>query len=326
MKKIFTASFTRLIKSKFVIVLIAAVVLALLVATIISLANDRGGAVPPDSSHVETYWEYLEEEKAGIGEALKNPNLTSDEIHDFKMRLAMIEYFLQTKTSTSDYYNDCGADGAARWMQVYFLIGAVCVVIMAIVVTVWFFPGSKSGLHRTEFLTGCSRKALWNGKNAASALVATGVAALFVIAMLISAFAAPQGLRFLVEDDLTTSVYSVSLYTQWAIESLGLIVLAIVASSVASVTVSLSGDTSVGVAVPIILVLVLTLGLFFAFNMFPESGADNFTTTFIPFLGLMILPFRYGVTGAYVVAIAVHIVIACVCYGVSFAVFERKSL
>lgn len=326
MKKIFTASFTRLIKSKFVIVPIAAVVLALLAATIISLANDRGGAVPPDSSHVETYWEYLEEEKAGIGEALKNPNLTSDEIHDFKMRLSMIEYFLQTKTSTSDYYNDCGADGAARWMQVYFLIGAVCVVITAIVVSVWFFPGSNSGLHRTEFLTGCSRKALWNGKNAASALVATGVAALFVIAMLISAFASPQGLRFLVEDDLTTSVYSISLYTQWAVESLGLFVLAIVASSVASVTVSLSGDTSVGVAVPIILVLVLTLGLFFAFNMFPESGADNFTTTFIPFLGLMVLSFRYGVTGAYVVAIAVHIVIACVCYGVSFAVFERKSL
>lgn len=326
MKKIFSASFTRLRKSKFMIVLIVAVILVLLVATIISLVNDTGGAVPPDSFHDDAYWEYLEEVTKGLEEALKNPNQTSDEIHDFKMQLAKTEYFLQTKTSASDYYNDSSADGAACWMQVYFLIGAVCVVIMAIVVTVWFFPGSKSGVHRTEFLTGCSRKALWNGKNAASTLVATGVAALFAVAMLVSAFAAPQGLRFLVEDDLTTSVYSVSLYTQWAIESLGLIVLAIVASSVASVTISLSGDTSVGVAVPIILVLVLTLGMFFAFNMFPESGADNFTSTFIPFLGLMVLSFRYGVTGAYVVAIAIHIVIASVCYGVSFAVFERKSL
>lgn len=325
MKKIFSASFKRLKKSKFMIVLIVAVILALFVATIVSLANDTGGAAP-DSAHDELYWEYLKEEKAGLEEALKNPDLNSDEIHDFKMQLAKTEYFLQTKTSASDYYNDSGADGAACWMQVYFLIGAVCVVIAAIVVTVWFFPGSKSGVHRTEFLTGCSRKALWNGKNAASALASTGVAALFVVAMLVSAFTAPQGLRFLVEDDLTTSVYSVSVYTQWAIQSLGLVVLAVVASAVASVTVSLSGDTSVGVAVPIILVLVFTLGMFFSFNMFPESGADNFTSTFIPFLGLMVLSFRYGVTGAYVVAIAIHIVIASVCYGVSFAVFERKSL
>lgn len=325
MKRIFSASFTRLKKSKFLIVLIGAVVLALLVATIISLANDTGGA-QPDSSHDEAYWEYLKEEKAGLEEALQNHNLTSDEIHDFKMQLAKIEYFLQTKTSANDYFNNSGADGAACWMQVYFLIGSVCVVIAAIIVTVWFFPGSKSGVHRTEFLTGCSRNALWNGKNAASALVSVGVAALFIVAMLFSAFAAPQGLRFLVEDDLTTSIYSVSVYTQWAIQSLGLVVLAIISSAMASVAVSLSGDTSVGIAVPIILVLVLTLGMFFAFNMFPESGADNFTSTFIPFLGLMILSFRYGVTSAYVVAIAIHIVIASISYGISFAVFERKSL
>lgn len=325
MKKIFFSSFTRLKKSKFMIVFIVAVVLALLVATIISFVNNASGAAP-DSFHDEAYWEYLKEEKEGLEEALKNPDLTSDEIHDFKMQLAKTEYFLQTKTSASDYYNDSGADGAGRWMQVYFLFGAVCVVITAIVVTVWFYPGSKSGLHRTEFLAGCSRKALWAGKNASAMLCSVGIAALFVVAMLVSALAAPQGLRFLVEDDMTTSVYSVSLYTQWAIESLGLVVLAIVASAIASVTVSLSGDTSVGVAVPIIIVLVLTLGLFFAFNMFPESGADNFTSTFIPFLGIMVLPFRNGVTSAYVVAVAVHIVIACVCYGVSFAVFGRRSL
>lgn len=324
MKKIFSASFTRLKKSKFLLFIISSVILVFLVATAVSFANSSGAA--PDSSPSESYWEYLKEQKAFYEEMLKNPGLTADETHNIKMELAKTDYFLQTQTTANDYYNDCGADGAGCWMQVYFLLGSVCVVIISIVTTVWFFPGSKSGIHRTEFLTGNSRKALWAGKNAASLLSSTGVSVFFIIVMFICALASPKGLEFLVEDDLTTRVYSVSVYTQFAIESLGLITLAIVSSAIASVAVSVSGDSSVGIAVPIILVLTLTLGTFFAFNMFPESGTDNFTSTLIPFLGLIVLSFRYGVTSAYVIAIAMHIVIAVACYGVSVATFNRKAL
>lgn len=219
MKKAFAVSFYRFKKSRIPIILSIALLVVLAVSTGILLSRTGGGA--PESAFTDEYREYLLHEKRQYEEALSDPDIENAERHDIEMALAKVEYFLETESTRGNYYNDTPGDGGAYWMQIYFLFGAFTSAIAAIIVTVWFYTGTKTGIHRTESLTGRSRSSLWLGKNGAAASVAFVTPLIFTIIMFICALCSSDT-RFLVEDDMTTRVYSVSVFAQWALQAVSL--------------------------------------------------------------------------------------------------------
>lgn len=320
MKEVFCTSFLRFRKSRLLVVLIAAVVIVMIAATAILIARIGRGAIGSEYNE-----EFLLMEKEMTEEALKNPYLTESEKKNILLDLSRIEYFLETKTGSGDYYIESSSDGGAYWMQVYFIFGAATAAIAAVILSAWFFPGTKSGIHRTEFLTGRSRASLWLGKNCAAAIMSLAVPLFFSLVTLICAVSAPE-VRFLSEDRILFKVYSVSVFTQWAEQVVGLCAIGLAASALVSISTSLSGDSAVGIAVPLMLELLCTLGLFFILNIFHVEGVDNTVWYFVPFLGLIVSSFRDGTVLAYLLSVLTHLVAAAICYGVSYAVFARKPL
>lgn len=323
MTEVFKVSFFRFKKSRLFIILCVAIAIVLITAT--AILSARLGSGIQGSEFTDEYRDYLLYEKELYQTALANPDLNDNERHKTEMALAQVEYYLETQTTRDDYYNEMPSDGGAYWMQVYFLFGAVASAIASIIVSVFFFPGTKSGVHRTEFLTGRTRSVLWTGKNTASLLVSITVPLVFILAMLISALCAYDA-RFLVEDDLTTKVYSVSIFTQWALQSVSLCVIALISAALTSFVTTLSGDSTVGGTVPLVVLLLFTLGMFIAFNIFKDNAPDNLISTFIPYVGIMIIPFRYGVTSAFAIALSVYIFVAVILFVLSYLIYRRKVL
>lgn len=320
MREVFATSFARFAKSRTLIALVIAVIVVFAVATAVMLSRSGRGGLGSEFDE-----EGLLYEKTQLEEAMDDPGLTDAARHDLVMELSRVEYYLETRTGSDDYYHESSSDGGAYWMQVYYLFGSAAAAIAAIILSVWFFPGAKSGIHRTEFLTGRSRSSLWLGKNAAAMLTSLAVPLLFSLITLICAAAAPD-VRFLSEDHIAVKVYSVSAIAQWAAQTAGIFVVALLASALVSIAISLSGDSAVGIAVPLTVVTLCTLGLFFAMNVFSPDNVSPTVWYFVPFLGLTVLSFRDGVTTAYLISVATYAVFAAACYGVSCAVFVRKPL
>ncbi len=320
MKKVFCTSFLRFGKSRLIYILIAAVAVVFLIATAVMIS--RMGRSPLGSEFDEDSLMY---QKTVTETALENPDLTDAERHDLMMSLSKTQYYLATRTGSNDYYLESSSDGGAYWMQVYFLFGGLTAAIAAIILSVWFFPGIKSGVHRTEFLTGRSRSSLWLGKNSAAALTSLVVPALFALITLVCAAVSPE-VRFMSEDHIAVEVYSVSALVQWAAQAAGMFAVGLLASALVGIAISLSGDTAVGIAVPLVAVTVCTLGLFFAMNVFVPDNVSPTVWYFVPFLGLTVTSFKDGVTTAYAISLAMHVVLAAACYGVSYATFVRKPL
>lgn len=320
MKKVFCTSFIRFGKSRTLIALVFAVVVVIAVATVVMISRAGRGGVGSEFDE-----EYLLYEKALLETELENPDLTDAARHDLLMELSRAEYYLETKTGSNDYYHESSSDGGAYWMQVYCLFGSATAAIAAIILSVWFFPGIKSGIHRTEFLTGRSRSSLWLGKNSAATIVSLAVPALFSLITLICAASAPE-VRFMSADHIAVEVYSVSAFVQWAAQTVGIFAVGLTASALVSVVTTISGDSAVGLAVPLTVFTLCTLGLFFAMNVFAPDNANPDVWYFVPFLGLMLTSFKEGVTIAYALSAAIHVVLAAACYGVSYAVFRRKPL
>lgn len=323
MKKAFAVSFYRFKKSRIPIILSTALLVVLAVSTGILLSRTGGGA--PESAFTDEYREYLLHEKRQYEEELSDPDIESAERHDIEMALAKVEYFLETESTRGNYYNDTPGDGGAYWMQIYFLFGAFTSAIAAVIVTVWFYTGTKTGIHRTESLTGRSRSSLWLGKNGAAASVAFVTPLIFTIIMFICALCSSDT-RFLVEDDMTTRVYSVSVFAQWALQAVSLFAVTAVSSAIASFVTTVSGDSAAGTSVSLLILLLTTLGTFVTFNAFKDIAPDNLTSTFIPYIGIILIPFRCGISNAFIIALCAHIAIAVVLYLLSYMLYRRKTL
>ena len=184
MKEVFVTAYLRFGKSKLFIVCAAAVVLMLL-GTIVGLAVSAAGAevgaqksdtilLGGEDVPYSEYYQYLLDECLKINE---RDDLSQSEKASLEMEIAEYRFYLQSNTNTTQYYHDSyGAEnGGAYWMQVLFFVGLFASMFLPIVLTAWFLPGAKSGVLRTEFLTGRSRAELWGGKTGA-ALVASSAA------------------------------------------------------------------------------------------------------------------------------------------------------
>ena len=335
MNKAFGAAFFRFRRSKTPI-LVFAFVAVILLSVLVGLIVGASDFVPdPDFGKDTAIWEgedipykTVYEYLVGIGyERLESGGLSEEERHAVEMDIARYEYFLETDTDERDYY-DMRYEysfGGAYWMQALFFVGIWTSIAAALVVSIWFFPGAKSGVLRTEFLTGTSRRALWTGKTGAAVSASVAVPAVFSTAMLIAALCASD-VRFLAEDGLFTRVYGISVFAQWIAETAAMCAVAALTSAFVNVVTCLSEDSAVGAVVPSVAILMLTLGMYVLTSMFPSIKIDNTTATLFPFIGLATASFDDGANALFGITVSVHAAAAALCFAVSYAAFRRKTL
>lgn len=335
MNKAFGTAFFRFRRSKTPI-LVFAFVAVILLSVLVGLTVGASNFVPdPDFGKDTTLWEgeeipydlynRLSEER--LTEELKKDDLTEEERHDIEMRLAAVRYYIDTCTDREDYYDMSRGFhfGGAYWMQVLFMAGALASMLAPLALTAWFFPGAKSGVLRTEFLTGTSRRALWTGKTGASTLVSAAAPTIFSAAMLICAACSPD-VKFFITDELLTRAYAISVFAQWIAETAAMYAAAFLASALVNFVTCLSDDTAIGVAVPSVIILALTFGMFIILNIMPQQTAvSDDSLLWVPFFGT-VTAFDAGATREFGIAVAIHFAAAAVCYAASYLAFRRKSL
>ena len=335
MNKAFGAAFFRFRRSKTPI-LVFAFVAVILLSVLVGLTVGASDFVPdPDFGKDTAIWEgedipykTVYEYLVGIGyERLESGGLSEEERHAVEMDIARYEYFLETDTDERDYY-DMRYEysfGGAYWMQVLFMAGALASMLAPLALTAWFFPGAKSGVLRTEFLTGTSRRALWTGKTGASTLVSAAAPTISSAAMLICAACSPD-VKFFITDELLTRAYAISVFAQWIAEAAAMYAVALLASALVNFVTCLSDDTAIGVAVPSVIILALTFGMFIILNIMPQQTAvSDDSLLWVPFFGT-VTAFDAGATREFGIAVAIHFAAAAVCYAASYLAFRRKSL
>ena len=335
MNKAFGTAFFRFRRSKTPI-LVFAFVAVILLSVLVGLTVGASNFVPdPDFGKDTTLWEgeeipydlynRLSEER--LTEELKKDDLTEEERHDIEMRLAAVRYYIDTGTDREDYYDMSRGFhfGGAYWMQVLFMAGALASMLAPLALTAWFFPGAKSGVFRTEFLTGTPRRPLWTGKTGASTLISPPAPTIFSAAMLVCAACSPD-VKFFITDELLTRAYAISVFAQWIAETAAMYAVALLASALVNFVTCLSDDTAIGVAVPSVIILALTFGMFIILNIMPQQTAvSDDSLLWVPFLGT-VTAFDAGATREFGIAVAIHFAAAAVCYAASYLAFRRKSL
>ena len=304
MKEVFVTAYLRFGKSKFLVVCAAAIVLMLLgtiVGLAVSTAGAEVGAQKSDTIRLggedvpySEYYQYLLDECLKIYES---DDLSQSEKASLEMEIAEYRFYLQSNTNTTQYYHDnYGAkNGGAYWMQVLFFVGLFASMFFPIVLSVWFFPGTKSGVLRTEFLTGRSRAELWGGK--------TGAA--------------------LVASSATPIVFSV--FAQWAALTATMLVVAWSAAALVELVTCLSGDSVAGVAVPCAIVLLSIFVTIAVLSIVPAEEAVKYDFSWMPFYGLIGM-FQVAPASDEIVMIVAHALAAALALGVSRFAFGRKAL
>lgn len=333
MKEVFVTAYLRFGKSKFLVVCAAAVVLMLL-GTIVGLAVSAAGAevgaqksdtilLGGEDVPYSEYYQYLLDECLKIYE---RDDLSQSEKASLETEIAEYRFYLQSNTNTTQYYHDSyGAEnGGAYWMQVLFFVGMCVSMFLPIVLTAWFLPGAKSGVLRTEFLTGRSRAELWGGKTGAALVASSAAPIVFSLSGLISALCTPDAM-FLVKDELLGKVYAISVFAQWAALTATMLVVAWSAAALVELVTCLSGDSVAGVAVPCAIVLLSIFVTIAVLSIVPAEEAVKYDFSWMPFYGLIGM-FQVAPASDEIVMIVAHAIAAALALGVSRFAFGRKAL
>ena len=304
--------------------------LGTIVGLAVSAAGEEVGAQKSDTILLggedvpySEYYQYLLDECLKIYE---RDDLSQSEKASLEMEIAEYRFYLQSNTNTTQYYHDgYGAkNGGAYWMQVLFFVGLFASMFLPIVLTAWFLPGAKSGVLRTEFLTGRSRAALWGGKTGAALVASSAAPIVFSLSGLISALCTPDAM-FLVKDELIGKVYAISVFAQWAALTATMLVVAWSAAALVELVTCLSGDSVAGVAVPCAIVLLSIFVTIAVLSIVPAEEAVKYDFSWMPFYGLIGM-FQVAPASDEIVMIVAHAIAAAIALGISRFAFWRKSL
>lgn len=333
MRRVLGAALFRLSKSRSTLIVIAAVVLSI-VAVCVALGVDGADYVRDDQfeayilegKEVSASEYYTAMKEALEQSASEASDLDESQLHDLDMQLAQYDFFIRNNVGLRDFVDPAlqYLFGAAYAMQVLYMVGIWICMAAAIALSVKFFPAANSGTPRTEFLTGgVSRDGIWTGKTVVAYLLSIVPAIAFSIAMFVCAICA-GGEAFLVTDEMGESVYSVSVFAQWAAESAALIASSLCVASFANMIVCVSGDRTSGAVAACSLVAAFSFVPVLVTTVAPTT-MSSYTSTLMPMIGL-VSAFSVGASPLFGISVALYLVAAAILTLVAWLVFRRKAL